>query len=569
MSTAFLELINSGPFAIIELFEIKLFQDLHGDDGEYYFHAGRNRKTTLPAGSDDILEAFSIKYGGTPYIPLPVEASGFEFDGDGTLPRPTIRFANLQSQMTALLLGVNQITPGNDLCGARVTRIRTLSRFLDSDNWENGVNPYGNPDSGANAQFPKEIYYIDRKVAENRDFVEFEMVSSLDMANTKAPRRLVMQNLCQWEYKSKECGYVGSDEFTINGVALSRSNPSGFGYSTNQEKLVAGASLTEGNALVSTNGWFIAKVQADGNFVIYKKPGGSSDHAIWSSGTNIGTNANGYTLRMQADGNLVLYNDDVDRSDYAGGSVVWTGKNTHELGQISSLTRLSVDGTDQWYPADVEIGRSGAFTWEIKGSSPTAAGQTTTATKNFTETHPEYGSRSVNITFNLTSIAIPADHYSKDHSNYTGFGWNTITGITINSQTGFWKNNEDWIAKVALTSNNPFRSNHPTEGTLQEAGAGYKVTATGYLNKQLRLKDDGVLVIEDTDGSNVVWTSTNDPITTEPEVVAGTSTPIEVSGQCGKTIRDCRLHFTNADGSIGDANGGLPFGSFPAVGLNN
>ena len=35
--------------------------------------------------------------------------------------------------MTALLLGVNQITPGNDLNGAQVTRVRTLSRFLDSE----------------------------------------------------------------------------------------------------------------------------------------------------------------------------------------------------------------------------------------------------------------------------------------------------------------------------------------------------------------------------------------------------------------------------------------------------
>jgi lambda family phage minor tail protein L len=563
MSTAFVELINSSPFAIIELFELKLFQELHGSDEEYYFHAGRNRKTTLPAGSDDILDAYSIKYGGTPYIPLPVEASGFEFNGDGTLPRPSIRFANLQSQITALLLGINQITPGNDLSGARVKRIRTLSRFLDSDNWENGVNPYGNPDSGANAQFPPEIYYIDRKVAENRDFVEFELVSSFDMPNTKAPRRLVMQNLCQWEYKSKECGYSGSDEFTVTGTSITTAAASGFGYSTNADKLVAGAQLNENEALVSTNGWFTAKMQPDGNFVIYKKPGGSTDHAIWATNTNIGTNANGYSLRMQADGNLVIYNDDVDRSDYAGGSVVW-GARTHQLGQISALTRLSVDGTDQWYPANVEIGRSGAFTWEIKGSSPTAAGQTTTATHNFVDADYEFGSRSVNVTFNLTSIAIPADHYSKDHSNYTGFGWNTITGITINSQTGFWRNNEDFVLKIALTSNNPFASNHPTEGTLQEAGAGYKVTATGYLNKQLRLKDDGVLVVEDSDGTDVVWSSDNDPITSEPKVVAGTTTPIEVSGTCGKRISDCRLRFPN-----GDADGGLPFGSFPAVGLNN
>lgn len=570
MSTAFEELLNSSPFAIIELFELKLFQELHGDAGEYYFHAGRNRKTTLPAGSDDIIDAFSIKYGGTAYIPLPVEATGFEFKGDGTLPRPSIRFANLNSQMTALLLGVNQITPGNDLNGAQITRIRTLSRFLDSDNWENGVNPYGNPDSSDSAQLPKEVYYIDRKVAENRDFVEFELVSSFDMANTKAPRRLIMQNLCQWEYQGKECGYNATQfsgyqgtEFTAQGAPQTSVAAQNFGYSTNADKLVAGSQLNENEALVSQNGWFTAKMQKDGNFVIYKKPGGSTDHAIWATGTNVGVNANGYSLVMQADGNLVLYNDDVARSDYAGGSVVWTGIDTHQLGQISSLTRLSVDGVDQWYPADVQQGRSGGFTWELKGSSPDAAGQNTTATKNFTENHPEYGNRSVNITFNLTSIALPAGHYTEGNTNYTGFGWNTITGITINSQTGFWRNNEDWIAKVTLTSGNPFRSNHPTEGTLQEAGAGYKVTATGFLNKQLRLKNDGVLVVEDSDGTDVVWSSSNSPITSEPQVVQGGSTPVEVSGTCGKRVSDCRLRFPN-----GDDSGGIPFGSFPSVGVN-
>ncbi len=565
MSTAFVELLNSGPFAIIELFELKLFQDLHGSNEEYYFHAGRNQKTTAPTTADDIVDAFSIKYGGTPYVPLPVEASGFEFNGDGTLPRPSIRFANLQSQITALLLGVNQITPGNDLSGARVKRIRTLSRFLDSDNWENGVNPYGNPDSGANAQFPEEVYYIDRKVTETRDFVEFELISSFDMGDAKAPRRLVMQNLCQWEYKGKECGYSGSNAFDVTGEQITLVAATGFGYSTNQEKLTANSSLTEGNALISTNGWFAAEVQGDGNFVIYKKPEKTSANAIWASNTNIGRNANGYTLVMQRDGNLVLYNDDVARNDYAGGSVVWTGTDTHRLGQISSLSPLQVDGVDQWTPADINVGRSGGFTWELKQSSPSAAGQTTTADKNFTEDHPEWGARSVNIRFSLESVALASGNYSQNNSGYTGFGWNKITGYQILGQTGLWKHQEDWIARLTLSNNNPFKANHPTDGTLEEVGQIFKISSTGWLDaKQLRLKDDGVLVIEDSDGSDVTWTSDNDPITTEPKVEQVTKTPAVDADVCGKRISDCRKRFPS-----GDANGGLPFGSFPSVGVNN
>jgi lambda family phage minor tail protein L len=564
MSTAFVELLNSGPFAIIELFELRLFQDLHGSNEEYYFHAGRNQKTTAPTTADDIVNAFSIKYGGTPYVPLPVETSGFEFNGDGTLPRPSIRFANLQSQITALLLGVNQITPGNDLSGARVKRIRTLSRFLDSDNWENGVNPYGNPDSGANAQFPEEIYYIDRKVTETRDFVEFELVSSFDMGDAKAPRRLVMQNLCQWEYKGKECGYSGSNAFDVTGEQITLVAATGFGYSTNQEKLTANSSLTEGNALVSTNGWFAAEVQGDGNFVIYKKPAKTADNAIWSSGTNRGENTNGYTLVMQKDGNLVLYNDDVARNDYAGGSVVWTGTDTHRLGQISSLSPLQIDGVDQWTPADINVGRSGGFTWELKQSSPSAAGQTTTADKQFSDT-AEWGTRTVTIRFSLESVALAAGNYSQNNSGYTGFGWNKITGYQIIAQSGFWRDQEDFIAKLDLTDNNPFKAGHPTDGTLQEVGQIFKISSTGWLNaKQLRLKDDGVLVIEDSDGSDVTWSSSNDPITTEPKVEQVTNTAAVDADVCGKRISDCRKRFPS-----GDANGGLPFGSFPSVGVNN
>ena len=89
------------------------------------------------------------------------------------------------------------------------------------------------------------------------------------MANTKAPRRLVMQNLCQWEYKDKECSYSGADEFTVEGAPITSVVVLGLAIQPTK-KSTAGSTLTEGNALVSTNGWFAAEVQGDGNFVIYK-----------------------------------------------------------------------------------------------------------------------------------------------------------------------------------------------------------------------------------------------------------------------------------------------------------
>ena len=49
------------------------------------------------------------------------------------------------------------------------------------------VNPFGTPDP--TAEFPKEIYTIDRKALENRDTVVFELASVLDLAGVIVPKR--------------------------------------------------------------------------------------------------------------------------------------------------------------------------------------------------------------------------------------------------------------------------------------------------------------------------------------------------------------------------------------------
>ena len=49
------------------------------------------------------------------------------------------------------------------------------------------INPLGTPDP--TAEFPQEIYKIDRKSAENRDIVEFELAAVFDLAGIRAPKR--------------------------------------------------------------------------------------------------------------------------------------------------------------------------------------------------------------------------------------------------------------------------------------------------------------------------------------------------------------------------------------------
>jgi lambda family phage minor tail protein L len=177
MSTASIitDLQKINPSAVIELFELTTDATLHGSTQTYRFHNG----SSLNANGD-------IIWAGNQYIKMPIQAEGFAFT-NGQLPRPTLTISNAIGTITAILLNVNQVTTGNDLTGATVTRIRTLARYLDAVNFPDSTNPLGTPDP--TAEFPQEIYKIDRKSSENRDAVQFELAAVFDLAGIRAPKR--------------------------------------------------------------------------------------------------------------------------------------------------------------------------------------------------------------------------------------------------------------------------------------------------------------------------------------------------------------------------------------------
>tara|TARA_R100000655_G_scaffold36516_1_gene70910 strand:+ start:289 stop:1284 length:996 start_codon:yes stop_codon:yes gene_type:complete len=315
-----LQSINPG--SIIELFTIQLSTALHGSNTLYRFHNGAN----LNANGE-------VVWAGNSYLRFPIECSGFEFGSTGTLPRPKISISNIFGTMTAIMQDVNTTTIGNDLNGAKFTRIRTLARYLDAVNFSsttttttttstvadpadgetvtytvtvqnvggvnifllNGVNnpvitmkrgstyifdqsdssnsghplrikrnsgasystgvtvagtqgsagsavtfqpsypdapsdlryyctvhgnamgntitmnnpntiqqeststsssqtnPFGTPDP--TAEFPQEIYFLDRKVTENRNLVTWEAQSALDLVNVKLPKRIATKDI--------------------------------------------------------------------------------------------------------------------------------------------------------------------------------------------------------------------------------------------------------------------------------------------------------------------------------------------------------------------------------------
>jgi lambda family phage minor tail protein L len=237
MSVPVSDLQAVAPSAIIELFELELVAALHGTAFTYRFHAGTNAVGTNG----------NIVWAGDTYSALPIEATGFEYTGQGQLPRPTIRTSNLLGSITAVLLSVNTTTPGNDLTGAKLTRIRTLARYIDGANFPGGTNPYGSPDP--TAEFPREIYYVSRKVTETRDIVEFELAAAFDLAGIRSPKRQCIANLCQWIYRSAECTYSGTDYFDENDkrVTASGSDVCGKRLSSCQARFGAAAQLPFGS----------------------------------------------------------------------------------------------------------------------------------------------------------------------------------------------------------------------------------------------------------------------------------------------------------------------------------
>ena len=189
-----------APGAIIELFTLELNTLQHGVTETYRFHAGSSLNSNG-----------QVTWAGNAYLRFPVEADGFQYNGNGQLPRPTLRIANLTGTITALLL-----TLPNGIEGAKVTRIRTLARYLDAVNFPGGVSPY-TPDP--TAAFPAEVYYIDRKSSETRDVIEFELAAAFDLAGVRAPKRQCL-TICPWVYRSTECSYTGSSYFDENDGAV-------------------------------------------------------------------------------------------------------------------------------------------------------------------------------------------------------------------------------------------------------------------------------------------------------------------------------------------------------------
>lgn len=180
--------------AIITVFELDARQ--YGD--------GILRFATEP------LDGGPVRFNGYEYQPVPIMAEGFEWNGTGTLPRPTLSVTAMELSFLSLVISAD------DLVGAPIQRIRTYRKHLDDGS-----------DPDPEAMFPVDYYVIERKTSQNRQAIQFELSVQMDQQGRQIPHRQVLRDTCThryryfangaYQYEGVTCPYVGAAEFETNG----------------------------------------------------------------------------------------------------------------------------------------------------------------------------------------------------------------------------------------------------------------------------------------------------------------------------------------------------------------
>ena len=171
------------PGALVELFDLDL-TPIDPAAGVARFHAGTNELSQ------------PVVWRGYSYQPRPVQASGFGLSTTGAAPRPKMQVSNIPALgAVGIMTLLNR--DYHDLVGAIVTRRRTLAKYLDAVNFPGGVNPIADP----TVEFPLDIYYVERRLTENRLYAEYELSSIYDLEGVYLPGRQVIRDTCSYSYR--------------------------------------------------------------------------------------------------------------------------------------------------------------------------------------------------------------------------------------------------------------------------------------------------------------------------------------------------------------------------------
>jgi lambda family phage minor tail protein L len=171
----------------------------------------------------------SIWWQGNEYIGWAIDADGFDITSDSQQPVPTVTVGNIGvdvdgNPIPGVISGL--CLAFDDLIDAKVIRHQTFKKYLDAVNFADG-----NSDADPEEHFPDDVFFIEQRLLEVAESVQFELRGALDLSTEQVPNKQIIANVCWWArngkagdgasgstgYRGSYCQYTGDAMFDEDG----------------------------------------------------------------------------------------------------------------------------------------------------------------------------------------------------------------------------------------------------------------------------------------------------------------------------------------------------------------
>lgn len=181
-------LFKLDNYVVFDLYEL----ELESTEGYLRFHGSKNFSK-------------NIVFQNQEYIFIPSELSNIQSSSDGKQSKPTLKIANINNYISYVL------KDRNSLIGKNFIRKKVLGKDLDLVNFTDQINPYGASSFRTYIAYDK--FLINMKKSENKEFVELELATKVDIQNLNLPARKITNDTCSWCYRCYGCNYGNTADY--------------------------------------------------------------------------------------------------------------------------------------------------------------------------------------------------------------------------------------------------------------------------------------------------------------------------------------------------------------------